>query len=140
MMGIDNKEVIEGSADSSVETIFIEEKDILEPRNNNEAIKLIHSLANTLIKAEYKWQCSEVTPKTIKLAIKGVEKISDDYDRMHLRNSLAKWKRGDFSNAVEVHNYVWAMLNGNVGKAEALDNDAISLIINKYYDKKEGEK
>ena len=140
MMGIDNKEVIEGSADSSVETIFIEEKDISEPRNNNEAIKLIHSLANTLIKAEYKWQCSEVTPKTIKLAIKGVEKISDDYDRMHLRNSLAKWKRGDFSNAVEVHNYVWAMLNGNVGKAEALDNDAISLIIKKYYDKKEGEK
>ena len=82
MMGIDNKEVIEGSADSSVETIFIEEKDISEPRNNNEAIKLIHSLANTLIKAEYKWQCSEVTPKTIKLAIKGVEKISDDYDRI----------------------------------------------------------
>ena len=140
MMGIDNKEVIEGSADSSVETIFIEEKDISEPRNNNEAIKLIHSLANTLIKAEYKWQCSEVTPKTIKLAIKGVEKISDDYDRMHLRNSLTKWKKGDFSNAVEVHNYVWAMLNGNVGKAEALDNDAISLIIKKYYDKKEGEK
>lgn len=63
MMGIDNKEVIEGSADSSVETIFIEEKDIREPRNNNEAIKLIHSLANTLIKAEYKWQCSEVTAK-----------------------------------------------------------------------------
>ena len=59
---------------------------------------------------------------------------------MHLRNSLTKWKKGDFSNAVEVHNYVWAMLNGNVGKAEALDNDAISLIIKKYYDKKEGEK
>ena len=32
------------------------------------------------------------------------------------------------------------MEKGNVGKAEALDNDAISLIIKKYYDKKEGEK
>ena len=52
---------------------------------------------------------------------------------MHLRNSLTKWKKGDFSNAVKVHNYVWEMLGGNVGKAEELDNDQINKIINKYY-------
>lgn len=126
-------EVIEGSGSSSVETIYIEEKDVVEPKSNNEAIKLIHSLANTLVKAEYKWQCSEVTPKTIGIALKGVEKIKDDYDRMHLRNSLTKWKDGDFSNAVDVHNYVWEMLDGNVGKAEELDKDEIQNILKKYY-------
>lgn len=67
------------------------------------------------------------------MALKGVENIEDDYDRMHLRNSLTKWKKGDFSNAVKVHNYVWEMLDGNVGKAEELDNDQINKIINKYY-------
>ena len=111
-------EVIEGSESSSVNTVYIKEKDMTEPKSNNEAIKFIHSLANTLIKSDYKWQCGEVTPKTIELALKGVENIEDDYDRMHLRNSLTKWKKGDFSNAVKVHNYVWEMLGGNIGKAE----------------------
>lgn len=127
------KEVVEGIGSSSVKTIYIEEKEVLEPRNNNESIKLIHSLANTIVKAEYKWQCSEVTPKTIDIALKGVEKIKDDYDRMHLRNSLTKWKEGDFSNAVDVHNYVWEMLDGNVGKAEELDTDEIKKILKEYY-------
>ena len=127
------REVIEGSSSSSMETIYIEEEDVVQPKSNNEAIKLIHSLANTLVEAEYKWQCSEVTPKTIELALKGVEEIKDDYDRMHLRNSLRKWKDGDFSNAVDVHNYVWEMLDGNVGKAEELDKDKIQSILNEYY-------
>lgn len=127
------KEVIEGGSSSPVETVYIEEKDVVKPKSNNEAIKLIHSLANTLVEAKYKWQCSEVTPKTIDLALKGIEKIKDDYDRMHLRNSLKKWKDGDFSNAVNVHNYVWEMLDGSMGKAEKLDNDKIQKILNEYY-------
>lgn len=132
VLGI-GKEVIEGSGASSIETIYIEEKDIAAPKSNNEAIKLIHSLANTLVQAEYKWQCSEVTPKTIDMALEGVEKIKDDYDKMHLRNSLRKWQDGDFSNAVDVHNYVWEMLDGTVGKAKELDKDKIQEIINEYY-------
>lgn len=132
LMGLE-KEVIEGSESVSKETIYIKEKDIVKPTNNNGAIKLIHSLANTLVEADYKWQCGEVTPKTINLALKGVEEIEDHYDRMHLRNSLTKWKNGEFSNAVEVHNYVWEMLDGSVGKAESLDKDKIQEILNKYY-------
>ena len=127
------KEVVEGSGSSSIQTVYIEEKDVKKPKNNNEAIKLIHSLANTLIEADYKWQCTEVTPKTISIALEGVEKIKDDYDRMHLRNALSKWKNGDFSNAVNVHNYVWEMLDGNIGKAEKLDKDEIQNILNEYY-------
>lgn len=127
------EEVIEGSVNSSRETIYLKEKDLVKPNGNNESIKLIHSLANTLVIAEYKWQCGEVTPKTIDLALKGVEEIKDDYDRMHLRNSLRKWKSGDFSNAVYVHNYVWEMLDGSVGKAEELDKKKIETIIKKYY-------
>ena len=67
------------------------------------------------------------------MALEGVEKIKDDYDKMHLRNSLIKWQDGDFSNAVDVHNYVWEMLDGTVGKAKELDKDKIQEIINEYY-------
>lgn len=129
----EGEEVIEGSGSSNIKTIYIEEKDVIQPKNNNEAIKLIHSLANSLIEADYKWQCTEVTPNTISIALEGVEKIKDDYDRMHLRNALTKWKNGDFSNSVNVHNYVWEMLDGNIGKAQKLDKEEIQNIINKYY-------
>ena len=132
-LGIGNKEVIEGEIDSNKNTEFIKAKDVQKPTNSNGAIKLIHSLANTIIEAEYKWQCTEVTPDTIKLALESVELIKDNYDRMHLRNGLSKWVKGDFSNAVEIHNYVWEMLDGSIGKAENLDNEEIEKIKNKYF-------
>lgn len=134
ILGIEsNREIIEGDIESSQDTEYILAKDVSKPTNANEAIKLIHSLANTIIEADYKWQCTEVTPETIKLALESVEFIKDDYDRMHLRNALSKWKEGDFSNAVNVHNYVWAMLDGNVGKADKLDTEEINKIKNKYF-------
>lgn len=134
LLGFSKKtEVIEGEASSSKETVFVEEADVKTPTNNLEAIKLIHSLANTLIHAEYKWECSEVTPNTIDKALEGVEFIEDDYDRMHLRNSITKWSKGNFSNGVEVHNYVWEMLDGSVGKAYTLDDKVIESIKEKYF-------
>lgn len=132
-LGIGNKEVIEGEIDSNKNTEFIKAKDVQKPTNSNGAIKLIHSLANTLIKAEYKWQCTEVTPETITVALECVELIKDDYDRMHLRNGLSKWVKGDFSNAVEIHNYVWEMLGGSIGKAEDIEKEEIEKIKNKYF-------
>lgn len=132
-LGIGNKEVIEGEIDSKENTEFIQAKDVIKPTNSNGAIKLIHSLANTIIEAEYKWQCTEVTPEIISLALESVQFIKDDYDRMHLRNGLDKWVKGDFSNAVEIHNYVWEMLDGSIGKAENIDKEEIEKIKNKYF-------
>ena len=134
ILGIEyKKEIIEGDIESSKDTEYILAKEVSKPTNSNEAIKLIHSLANTMIEADYKWQCTEVTPETIELALEGVEFINDSYDRMHLRNGIRKWEEGDFSNAVNIHNYVWEMLDGNVGKAENLDMEEIDKIKNKYF-------
>lgn len=130
----DKNEPIEKDANSSEETEYILEKNVEIPSNSYDAIKLIHSLANTLVHADYKWECTEVTPITIKKALKGVELIKDDYDRMHLRNSLAKWSKGNFSDSVEVHNYVWEMLDGSVGKAYTLDDKEIEKVKKKYYE------
>lgn len=114
-------------------TVIIKEKDVKKPKNNVEELELIHSLANSLIKAEYKWECTEVTPKTIKKALSGVDYIEDRYQRIYFRSSLEKWQVGDFSNSVEVHNKVWSILEGNIGEAYDLDKDSISKIKEKYF-------
>lgn len=132
-----NKEVIEGEGSSSQETVYIKDEDVKVPTNHYESVKLIHSMANSIIHAEYKWECTEITPNTISKALEGVEFIKDDYDRMHLRNSLTKWSKGNFNNAVDVHNYVWEMLDGTVGKAYTADDNEIKKILNTYFSNNE---
>ena len=113
--------------------VVVKESEVKKPKTNAEELKLIHSLANSLIKAEYKWECTEVTPKTIKKVISGIDCLRDREERIYFRSNLEKWKNGDFSNAVEVHNKVWSILEGNVGEAYDLDEESISKIKEKYY-------
>ena len=114
-------------------TVVIKAEDVKEPRSNIEELQLIHSLANTLVEAEYKWECTEVTPETIEKAISGLDYLKDEYDRIYFRSNLEMWQEGNFSNAVAVHNKVWAILDGDVGEAYDLDKDSIIKIKNKYF-------
>ncbi|MBC5995445.1 hypothetical protein EAI30_06760 [Romboutsia ilealis] len=122
------------------DTGLIKEEFVKAPNNQKEALDLIHSLANTIIKAQHKWGSTEVTPKTIEIALKGVELIDDEYHRLYLRNALKKWSEGDFSNGVELHNYVWDRLDGSIGIAEELDELMIDKIIKEHFKSKENEK
>ena len=42
-------------------------------------------------------------------------------------------RNGDFENGVLVHNYVWHMLDGNIGKALSLDTYEVNKIKSKYF-------
>ena len=86
----------------------------------------IHHMANTIIIAEDGniWGESEITLEAIEEIILKIEK-EDEY----ISNELSKWLELDFSNAVEVHNYVWSKLGGNVGKAEKLNEKNIEILI-----------
>ena len=114
-------------------SLIIKEDEVKDPTSNADELNLIHSLANTLIKAEYKWECTEVTPNTIEKALSGIDYIEDRYQRIYFRSSLESWKEGNFSNAIEVHNKVWSMLEGNVGEAYDLDEESIEKIKEKYF-------
>lgn len=118
---------------NSKSVVLIKAEDVKNPRSNIEELKLIHSLANTLVKAEYKWECAEVTPETIKKAILGLDYLRDEYQRIYFRSNLEMWQEGNFSNAVSVHNKVWGILDGNVGEAYDLDEESIVKIKNKYF-------
>ena len=86
----------------------------------------IHHMSNTIIIAEDGniWGESEITFEAIKEIILKIEK-EDEY----ISNELSKWLELDFSNAVEVHNYVWNKLGGTVGKAEKLNEKNIEILI-----------
>ena len=123
----DNLRKILGGESESVDlknakpAVVVKESEVKKPKTNS------------LIKAEYKWECTEVTPKTIKKVISGIDCLQDREERIYFRSNLEKWKNGDFSNAVEVHNKVWSILEGNVGEAYDLDEESISKIKEKYY-------
>ena len=79
----DNLRKILGGESESVDlknakpAVVVKESEVKKPKTNAEELKLIHSLANSLIKAEYKWECTEVTPKTIKKVISGIDCLQD---------------------------------------------------------------
>lgn len=112
-----------------------EGKQIQEPKTEYLAVQFIHKMSNSIINPidGRKYGSIKITPKTIELAINGLELIKSDEDRKHLYNELNKWKNGKFENAVDVHNYVWYMLDGEIGKAISIKDEVVDNIVNTYF-------
>lgn len=85
----------------------------------------VHLRANTIIIAENDeiWEEIEIDKGFLNETVP-LLKGKDDY----LYKELLKWNNLDFSNAVEVHNYVWEKLGGTVGKAVAINEDAVQAL------------
>jgi hypothetical protein len=82
---------------------------------------LIHKMANTLTVAEDGKSSGEIpvnkeTVMEAMVIVNTTDVINKD-EKAILLNCLNRWKNGDYSNAVEEHNYVWRKLGGTVGKA-----------------------
>ena len=112
-----------------------EDKQIQEPKTEYSAVQFIHKMSNSIINPidGRKYGSIKITPKTIELAINGLELIESNKDRKHLYNELNKWKNGKFENAVDVHNYVWYMLDGEIGKAISIKDEVVDNIVNTYF-------
>ena len=112
-----------------------EGKQIQEPKTEYLAVQFIHKMSNSIINPidGRKYGSIKITPETIELAINGLELIESDEDRKHLYNELNKWKNGKFENAVDVHNYVWYMLDGEIGKAISIKDEVVDNIVNTYF-------
>lgn len=98
-------------------------------------VKFIHEMSNKIINPGdgQKYGITDITPKKIQVALDSLENISNKEAKEYLTKALNKWKNGEFDNAVEVHNYVWHMLDGEIGIAVSLDHDEIDKIKNKYF-------
>ena len=98
-------------------------------------VNFIHKMSNQIINPVdgQKFGIIQITPDNIEIALKSIENINSDEARTYLTKELTKWKNGDFSNGVQVHNYVWHMLDGEIGIASSLDEDEINKIKEKYF-------
>ena len=98
-------------------------------------VNFIHHMSNQIINPAdgKKFGVVEITPKNIEIALNSIENINNEEARDYLNKALTKWKNGNFGNAVEVHNYVWHMLGGEICIASSLDEEEINKIKEKYF-------
>lgn len=109
--------------------------DVSKITSEYDVVNFIHKMSNGIINASdgKKFGIVEITPDNIDLALDSIKLINNEDAKKYLNSQLNRWKKGDFSNAVQVHNYVWHMLNGNIGIASSLDEGKINEIVNKYF-------
>lgn len=129
----ENEDVLKESEVSS-ETPKLEAR---VPKSELDSVILIHRMSNSIIIARDNRKIGhiDINPQNIDIAISSLTYIQDKNARDYLNSLLMKWKEGNFNNAVEVHNFVWDMLNGNVGKAKSVDYSEVDKIVNKYFNK-----
>ncbi|MCC3869933.1 DUF6241 domain-containing protein [Terrisporobacter mayombei] len=98
-------------------------------------VNFIHKMSNQIINPAdgKKFGVIKITPKNIEIALNSINNIKNKEAKEYLEKELTKWKNGDFNNAVEVHNYVWHMLDGQIGIASTLDEKEINKIKEKYF-------
>ena len=91
----------------------------LYQRSETDIYKELHSMANTEIVADEIWGEIEITDEKVDALI---TEISDSSftDKDILLEMLNNWKKRNFTNAVEEHNYLWDQLGGTVGEAYGL--------------------
>lgn len=97
----------------------VDEKDIVEE---------VHLMSNSLIIAgdNQVWGEEEVNKENIEKVEKMLDQAAVNTKTKKLREIVARWKQGDFSQVVDDHNYVWHQLGGTVGRASGADEKAVS--------------
>lgn len=118
---------INDSKNSKKENEVIENENVaVVPMDLTQCYQKVHHMANTIIIADdgQIWGQNEITREAVTQIVNEV-KGQDDY----LSDQLKKWLELDFSNGVEIHNYVWNKLGGNIGKARELNEEKVEQVI-----------
>ena len=85
--------------------------------NEQSKLEYIHLMTNTLITSKHIWGTEKITIDNIEVALK----YAYELDKPVIVEYLEEWKKGNFDNSVEFHNYVWNLLGGTVGRATGLN-------------------
>jgi hypothetical protein len=80
---------------------------------------IIHEMAHQKVKADQKWGYIRVTQNRVDWLYRALNK-NKFTDEKTYRVILTRWKKGDFSKAVQDHNAVWRLQGGTIGKATGL--------------------
>ncbi|TES47887.1 DUF6241 domain-containing protein [Shouchella lehensis] len=114
--GVQTEElVLTASIDEDLHDLF--PKDLSE-RAMQEAI---HYMSHGLVEAEQKWGKIQLTEERIEWLLDIATVRADEFTHgSRYEQILLRWHEGDFSQAVEDHNFVWELWGGTIGKATRL--------------------
>lgn len=76
----------------------------------------IHEMTHQKVYAESKWGAFEMKEENIDMLLSVLDETEMENEESY-REILNKWKKGDFSNSVEIHNNIWYSNEGDIGKA-----------------------
>ncbi|SFL43106.1 hypothetical protein SAMN04487943_101511 [Gracilibacillus orientalis] len=79
-------------------------------------------MAHQKVYADHMWGFYEITPDRINFLFEVLEIKTYEHEDVY-KEILTRWKEGDFSQAVQDHNKIWRLQNGNVGRATRLLTD-----------------
>ncbi|MED3076488.1 DUF6241 domain-containing protein [Bacillus wiedmannii] len=85
--------------------------------SEDEIISTMHRMVHQKVKSSEKWGFIEMTNKEIVSAKKAVESSTNFKHKSKLLATLERWEKGDFSQTVEEHNFLWEIQGGDTGKA-----------------------
>ncbi|MGL5328151.1 MAG: DUF6241 domain-containing protein [Peptostreptococcaceae bacterium] len=126
---------VDSMQDEAPIEIGTDEKNIKIPDNELESIMLIHKMSNSIIIPvdNKKYGSIEITPKTIQIASDSLEYVKDEKAKSYLSEALNSWNDGEFLNGVQVHNYVWRALDGEVGKAKSINEEEVDKVLKTHF-------
>ena len=82
-----------------------------------EIISTMHKMVHQKVKSSEKWGFVEMTTKEIYSVKKGIENSIGFQYKTKLLSIINRWEKGDFSQTVEEHNFLWSLQGGDTGKA-----------------------
>ncbi|MBN8207880.1 hypothetical protein JI666_03860 [Bacillus sp. NTK071] len=106
--------------------------------SENEFQDYIHGMTHQKVVAKQKWGIYQISDERIDSMLGVLEKIKgtpDEYEHFDFYlETLNQWDEDNYQNAVEVHNHIWRLNGGTIGKAKRLmTNEEEQKYINKHY-------
>ncbi|KMQ01234.1 hypothetical protein TU68_22305 [Bacillus cereus] len=85
--------------------------------SEGEIISTMHKMVHQKVKSSEKWGFVEMTNKEISNVKRDIENSTGFQYKMKLFSIINRWEKGDFSQTVEDHNFLWKLQGGDTGKA-----------------------
>ncbi|PFJ17115.1 hypothetical protein COD67_16795 [Bacillus cereus] len=85
--------------------------------SEGEVISTMHKMVHQKVKSSEKWGFVEMTKKEIYSVKKVIENSTGFQYKTRLLSIINRWEKGDFSQTVEEHNFLWSLQGGDTGKA-----------------------
>jgi hypothetical protein len=97
-------------------------KEKYETFSEGQLIQEVHDMSHQKVHADQKWGASEITADKVGQLMEAIKsaQFEEGNTQDMLIATLESWAMGDFSKTVEAHNQIWALQNGNIGKATRL--------------------